>query len=192
VQAGYQSYEFVHRSLEEYLAAEYIVRLPTLLHSTELIENLPNELAIAITISSNPSSYLTELVLGVLVKSELSPAFYATFVTRLLQEKPDFNIHEEVTLALLALYSLYLDGSLASTLGGQLNLFLVDNMARQFEQLMAHVSKRNLSGLTYKHYEKEGVRQALDGTEIVILRRRQQGADPRLPLKVYARQKFLG
>lgn len=192
VQAGFESYEFAHRSLREYLTAEYIVRLPTLLRSPELIEKLANELAIAITISSNPSSYLTELVLSVLVNNAFTPEFYATFVTRLLQEKPDFNLHEDVALALITLYSLYLDNSLAGSHGGQLNLILMDSLTQQFEDLMKRVSQRNLPALTRKLYAEEGVRQASDGTEIVILRRRREFGDPRLPESVYARRRFLG
>ena len=50
IQAGYELYEFAHKSLQEYLTAEYIVKLPSIPKSPNIINSIPNELAITISI----------------------------------------------------------------------------------------------------------------------------------------------
>ncbi|MEZ4676746.1 MAG: hypothetical protein R2932_21225 [Caldilineaceae bacterium] len=52
VQTGYNLYEFAHKSLQEFLTAEYIVKLPIIPEQSRTLVKLPNELAIAVTISS--------------------------------------------------------------------------------------------------------------------------------------------
>lgn len=61
LQTGYLQYEFAHKSLQEYLTAEYLVKLPTLERVKKHIELLGAELAIATSISSNPSCYFLKL-----------------------------------------------------------------------------------------------------------------------------------
>ncbi len=109
VQSGYESYEFAHKSLQEYLTAEYIVKLPRLPYSS--IPILANELAIAIAISSNPSTYFLHFVFGILTKyKETNKADYiAVFVERLVQEKPDFNMRDTTILAVATLLSMYIE-----------------------------------------------------------------------------------
>lgn len=67
VQAGYDLYEFAHKSIQEFLTADYIVKLPNIPTQKRIIEKLPNELAIAITISSNPSEYFIQIVNNILL-----------------------------------------------------------------------------------------------------------------------------
>ncbi len=105
LESGYEKYEFVHKSIQEYLAGEYLVRLPTLNTVIHHFEKLGAELAIAVSISSNPSIYYVELILNYFLKSSLSDTFYRTFVSRLVSEKPDFNQNELVSPTTLALVS---------------------------------------------------------------------------------------
>ena len=62
LQVGYDCFEFSHKSIQEYLAADYLVKLPNLRADFEYLSSIPNELAIAITISSNSSMYFCELM----------------------------------------------------------------------------------------------------------------------------------
>lgn len=105
IEVGHSSYEFAHRSLQEYLTAEHLVRLPSIPEGTDLAR-LPNELAIGITISARPSEYLEELILRRLVTGGQPEEFFRIFATRLLQEKPDFRSSPEVLLSLVVLCSL--------------------------------------------------------------------------------------
>ncbi|MCM2309662.1 MAG: NACHT domain-containing protein [Sulfuritalea sp.] len=134
LQAGYELYEFSHKSLQEYLAAEHLVRLPSIPDDARLLSALPNELAVATAISSSPSEYLTELVCKRFVKfPTLTFEFITAFVSRLLVEKPDFDRSARVGVALLALYSIYVARMVEHST--QQELFVVDRAAREFESL---------------------------------------------------------
>lgn len=103
VQTGYRQYEFAHKSLQEYLSAEYIVKLPSLELIIDHVDVLGAELAIAISISSNPSLYLSELLLRILNVTHASPAFYDALLSRVVQERPDFYPCDEIVLASFSL-----------------------------------------------------------------------------------------
>lgn len=105
LETGYEKYEFVHKSIQEYLASEYLVRLPTFNSVREDFEKLGAELAIAVSISSNSSIYYVELILNYFLNLSLSDSFYSTFVSRLVSEKPSFNQEKLVSAATLALVS---------------------------------------------------------------------------------------
>ena len=189
VQAGYRTYEFAHRSLQEYLSAEYIKGLPSLLSGKNMIAQLPNEFAIATAISTNPSRYLVELVVTRLCSAHLTLPFYTTFLSRLIQEKPEFNSDDEVILSLLVLYSTYLNR--ASTKGSQLSLFIFDELAGQFESLMTAVAKRNRRRVIDEYYEVHGETHSVDGSLITVLRRIKKIKQFVLPDELLARQQFL-
>jgi len=105
IQTGYDQYEFVHKSIQEYLTAEYIVRLPSINLIEQYIPLLGAELAIATSISTNPSLYFTHLVLDNFRTTKLSQAFYQAFISRILLEKPDFYPSDNIVLAAFTLLS---------------------------------------------------------------------------------------
>lgn len=191
LKSGYEDYEFVHRSLQEYLAAEYIVRLPALPDSKKVIEKIPNELAIAITISSNSSSYFMALVMTRLNTMNLKHDFYSTFITRLLQEKPEFNAHPNVVVALLTLYSSYLGISAIGNKGIQLPLFLVDKLTSEYENFMQKLAKRNSLKIIHDYYVRSGKQPTGFGGEVIILTRNDNGHRIEMPKILYSREVFL-
>lgn len=170
IQSGFELYEFAHKSLQEYLTAEYIVKLPFLPNEKHLLQSLPNELAIAVSISSNPSNYLTELVQNRFLRNKFSYNFFQTFVTRLLLEKPDFNKNERVGIAALLLYSLYLNPFEAID-SRQLTLFVIDDMVTEFEVLIDEIFKRNTKKFLHELYEKNSVSESINGTKILTLKK---------------------
>lgn len=92
VQSGFDHFEFAHKSLQEYLAADYIVRLPDL-ELTKLVFSLvPNELAIATALSSRPSYFLVELFLKCLDLEKEVPSWISTYLSRLVSEKPELHV----------------------------------------------------------------------------------------------------
>jgi hypothetical protein len=105
LQCGFQQFEFAHKSLQEFLAAEFLVRLPEIPRVYETLEKLPNELAIAVTISSNPGQYLVTLLLNRVQPLALTDAFFRVFAARLVHERPDFRTDGAEIWALLSLYS---------------------------------------------------------------------------------------
>ncbi|MDB5956838.1 NACHT domain-containing protein [Ramlibacter sp.] len=91
IESSYRSYEFAHKSLQEYLAADYIVRLPNAKFLEGEFSKLANELAVATALSSKPAAYLGELVLGSLIDAKLDQAWYNVFLGRLAIEKTEFQ-----------------------------------------------------------------------------------------------------
>lgn len=89
IQTGYDKYEFFHKSIQEYLVAEYIVRLSNVPASK--INILSQELAIAIAISSNPNLFFLTLVSIHFKKTKLTHQFIVSFINRMLLEKIDFS-----------------------------------------------------------------------------------------------------
>ncbi|MVM34404.1 NACHT domain-containing protein [Spirosoma sp. HMF4905] len=91
IQSGIESYEFAHKSIQEFLAAKYIVGLPEIPSNFDLLKNIANEIAIAVAISSDPNMYLGVLLLHKIKKPSYSPVFFKILFSRLLIEKPDYN-----------------------------------------------------------------------------------------------------
>lgn len=171
VQAGYEYYEFSHKSIQEYLTAEYIVKLPKIPNQRRLIERIPNELAITITISSNPSIYFVELVDGIFNKMELSNDFIQKFINRLLLEKPDFYKNFQVGLAALILYSKLLH--LNKEPRNQLALFRADYLLSEFELFINLIFKRNSRDIIKGIYHLNHSAETMDNTIVSVLKKRK-------------------
>ena len=148
IQSGYDQYEFAHKSLQEYLCAEYIVKLPYLPHSK--LSRIPNEMAVAVAISSNPSEYFYSSVARIVSDSLCDSGYLGPFINRLILEKPDFRKSKKLGLAFLVLYSKYI-GSLVNN-GGQLSIFIWDRLIKEFEVLVKVMQSRTSFGLILRNY----------------------------------------
>jgi hypothetical protein len=104
------------------------------------LQIMPNELAVATAISSQPSEYLTILITEHFTKIKTSFQFTRSFVNRLLLEDPDFESSTRVGYALLTLYSQYLRSVLHSQ--EQLNLFVIDQLGKEFAALGHKIKQR--------------------------------------------------
>ncbi|MDJ0922267.1 MAG: NACHT domain-containing protein [Henriciella sp.] len=107
VRSGYDKFEFSHKSLQEYLAAQHVVGLPRIPSEKKILRRLATELAIAVSISTSPNDYFVELALEVFPKIEPSSLFMNAFLSRLILEKPILNRSQMTTLAIMALASSY-------------------------------------------------------------------------------------
>ena len=107
------AFEFSHLSLQEYLAANHMVRLPFDPIMVQYLNKYPAPLAVAVSLSSNPSGWLASLIYfsknfaetddkfrgGVLLKEDT----VVSFPRRMIIEKPVFSIDLPFGLALLRL-----------------------------------------------------------------------------------------
>ena len=177
VQGGYDTFEFSHKSLQEYLTAEFIVRLPAVPSNGRALLTLPNELAIATAISSRPSEYFSHLVLDRFERLQPTFAFIRAFVTRLLLESPDFERNPVVGAALIALYSRYL--KLVQKNSAQLSLFIYDQLAAEFSALGVMIRERVPITELLSVYCITGTSAGLDGDEIMVLAREDKPKPPR-------------
>ena len=103
IKSGYDRFEFSHKSLQEYLAGEYLVKTNLLLVRKQFILEMPNELAVAISLSSNPSLFLAT-VLFELKQLGTSSNFAFPLFERLLLEKPDFEVTYFLPLSIIYFY----------------------------------------------------------------------------------------
>ena len=142
VQSGVEQFEFAHKSLQEYLAAEYLVKLPHLPYTKDGLFERPNEIAIAVAISSNPSVYLTELVFFRFPTDTLPDGFASSFIERLILEKPDFKDMDILGIAILKLLS-YEGGRKTETSYRLLKLTFKNNQYSYLRKFYKKVTKYN-------------------------------------------------
>ena len=206
IQSGYEQYEFAHKSLQEFLAAEYLVKLPRIPSDIGVLSRIPNELAIATTISSSPSEYFSDLIFNSLakkslseefIKKSLSEEFIRSFVNRLLLEKPDFNSNTQLSVALFFLYSAYIQVNGLPREGNQSKLFYFDPMVGEFEKLIKIVVRKSSLEIIQKSYVVENTYTAGDGSSIYRLMKNLGmeydlfSSIPDMPYVLYVRSSFL-
>ena len=187
MQTGYDKFEFAHKSIQEYLTAEYLVKLPTILESRRDIIRLPNEMAIATAISSKPSEYFVELVINRIATLKLGVTFIKSFVSRLILEKIDFNKQSKVRQAALLLYSVYIESIRSES--QQLRIFYFDDLIDEFEIFIDEIFARNDKAEFFSHYE---VKQELTTETVPILvLGLKKNIKNNMPQLLYCRKSFL-
>ena len=195
LQTGFEQYEFAHKSLQEFLTAEFLVKLPSIPSSWNILDLLPNELAIAISISSSPSSYFIELVLNRYKFHKITDVFARAFLNRLLIEKPNFKPSTWLDLALLILYSKYIESSVI--LREKPESIQPDLILNEFLEMADAVSSNSIRDVL-GCYEISQTYDTRDDDSIHQLRRVQEPADymhpvahAGLPELLYLRASFL-
>ncbi len=194
LQSGYETFEFAHKSLQEFLCAEHLVKLPSIPINLQHLSIFPNELAIAVTISSNPSLYFCELVFNRFLhrtfeyNTPFSHRFFSTFVNRLVLEKPDFNTSEDISFSLVILYTLFRRGD-----SNQLRLFEND-LPLQFEKFVSLILERNTKFEYAKYYRIEESLHS-ENSEVVyklrLLKNIKAKAQRPLPDYIFAKKSFI-
>lgn len=110
IQTGYNNYEFSHKSLQEYLTAIYILKLPNLPYWRDLTA-IPNECAIVVTLSSNSSSYIKEFSYKIISQMIINKmpninSYLSAFFERIILEKTNFDKNIDIASSILYLYTL--------------------------------------------------------------------------------------
>jgi hypothetical protein len=100
--AGRRRYEFSHLSLQEYLCADYLVRDQFASNLISYLHEYPGPVAIAVSLSSNPSAWFAAVVLRYI--DSLPRLSLHAFLARLLIERPLFSVFEGMGHAVLKLY----------------------------------------------------------------------------------------
>lgn len=89
IKSGFDKFEFAHKSIQEYLSAEYIVKSQFLLLRNHILIEMPNELAIATSLSSNPSLLFATIIFDLIQFKNKN--FDILYIRRIIVEKPDFG-----------------------------------------------------------------------------------------------------
>jgi GTPase SAR1 family protein len=188
IQSGFQKFEFAHKSIQEYLAAEFIVKLPTIPNTRQSVLKLPNEFAIAISISSKPSEYFIEFVQNRVLKMNIGSQFIKPFINRLLLEKVDFNKQIQVAVSALNLYSIYIKAVREEN--QQITLFIFDDLINEFEKFIDQIFKRNDKKAFFNNYTIKDTLPSAE-SELICLLELQPLADQKFPKTLYCRETFI-
>lgn len=104
VEAGFDTYEFSHLSLQEYLCASFLVRSALVERATFYLAQNPAPVAVATAISSNPGDWLASVVLSSAAVDPISPTRVRSLLERLQQERPNFFGSEYIGYAVVKLF----------------------------------------------------------------------------------------
>lgn len=107
VQCGYDRFEFPHKSIQEFLAAKYLNSVP-LSTQENILQYIPNELAVSTSISINPTIYLYSIVFEVLRNKSIHLDFFVAFINRLIVERPHFTLSPLLALSIIFTIKEYL------------------------------------------------------------------------------------
>lgn len=105
IKSGFDQFEFSHKSIQEYLTAEHLIRLGFIPQKIPFFNQLGNELAIAVAISSDQTNYLANIVFNYIFKERVSVDFFNIFLNRLKLEKPDFELNTTLVITMLSIMS---------------------------------------------------------------------------------------
>ena len=94
VESGHETYEFSHLSIQEYLCANYIIRSGSPAAIRKPMFGGMSPLAIAVALSSQPSEWLTRLVLRPADQAWITGDAIVPLLSRLLIERPYFEVYE--------------------------------------------------------------------------------------------------
>lgn len=87
IQVGSDSYQFTHKSLQEYLTAEYITGLSAF-PKLDVISSMPNEIAISISLSTDNSEFFNFFIKNI---KKFSYEYWLILLNRIHLEKPSFT-----------------------------------------------------------------------------------------------------
>ncbi|MDX2070380.1 MAG: NACHT domain-containing protein [Haliscomenobacter sp.] len=149
IQAGFNRYEFSHKSIQEYLTALYLLNLGIIPANYHMLVEIPEELAIVISLSSNSSVYLYNLIKTRLGIHFFNKNFIVPFFTRLIVEKPDFTNSPYLAITLTNVYyeiNYKINPEYRDVINQKLDeIFLNSNIQKSFKKL------KDMYGIANRH-----------------------------------------
>ncbi len=95
VKVAYDTFEFFHKSLQEYLVAEHLTKLRRKPNPPELLKDCPNELAIALALSGDPCEWFCSIFRDSRGRLKRFNTSLTPFLRRLSIERPTFGCNGE-------------------------------------------------------------------------------------------------
>lgn len=150
IRTGYDEYEFSHKSLQEFLVAEYLTRLRDLPQTLNLLRDCPNELAISVALSSDPNDYFLSLFRNKGIRIHPKREFLLPFLSRVVLENPGFEESSELGATFLWLISKFYETTeLSNTKKGTINM-----NTTMSDRLLNRILKLNNIKESIKKYAK--------------------------------------
>ena len=135
LQSSNETFEFSHKSIHEYLTAEYISRMSHLPRKTALLLKIPNELAIATALSSEPNDFMFTLFIKCLKIKTREASFVNAYLGRLHLEKPDYKLEPTLGYIFAFIYSTLHLGDVNAIKNISYTVY-TDNLAKTNELLL--------------------------------------------------------
>lgn len=114
LQTGYDKYEFSHKSIQEFLCADFMVKSPLVVMDRYVVLKMPNEFAVATGLSTLPGHYLSDLLMNKLNFHAEEMSFLYPFVERLNLEKPDYEVSDLLGIVFIYAHTLIINLALKS------------------------------------------------------------------------------
>jgi len=105
IQTGMNRYEFPHKTIQEYLAGEYLSRYQPIKEISQEVEIMPNELAVSVSFSES-KNYLFGEVVDIYIDAE-NKSGLTRFLTRVFLEKVDFVVNYNLALKILEVWEAF-------------------------------------------------------------------------------------
>ena len=175
VEVDDQKYEFSHLSMQEYFAANHLVKMLHLVDIGNLLRINPEPVAVAIAISPAPSELLAAIILidKSYNKFNKFPDSIIKFLRRLQLERPDFTPSMKLDLAFLRLINGHGDSSSTLQIVREFifgDLEFTESLRRTLNRYYAEdVYFSNSDSCCFVKQEESGV---IVGSEVAELERR--------------------
>lgn len=159
IKSGYDNFEFSHLTIQEYFVADYIIRAGNInrFKYSDLLK-IPNELAITVALSSEPSIFLYDLLVNIMFKENIDPDFFTKFFNRIRLEKPDFESNAILIIALLAVYTTICKKIMGIPKSGYISSFDATRLSNltanrsNLEELIISIFGKDISTFIEKFY----------------------------------------
>lgn len=115
LQIGYDKYEFSHKSIQEFLCADFIVKSSLIVMNRYDVLKMPNEFAVATGLATLPGHFLSDLLMNKLNFHAEELRFIYPFLERLRVEKPDYEVSELLGIAFIYLHTVIVNLAKEST-----------------------------------------------------------------------------
>jgi hypothetical protein len=172
VQTGYERYAFAHKSLHEYLCAEYILKSATSPAALGRFDEFANEYAVTVALSGAPSRFFAAVILGCVVGGLQIPPL-ETFLRRVVIERPDFGVDPAIGAAIFHADSVAMTSSRDAAAKQRVGE-LIDDIVRNpsvreslrnavFQYFAAHPERDGFVPLEYTGGMEPGLRTRFGG-----------------------------
>ena len=152
IKSAYDTFEFAHKSLQEYLCAEYLVKLPIFPKKLIYDRNIANEIAISVCLSSDHNRFLYSLVFEHFDSALVRTSFILEFYKRLHSEKPDFYSSPLLIVTFYYINHLFIEGRITDDIKSNKINFIEEfiNIKKMFfKTAVLKKSQISLVGLYY-------------------------------------------
>jgi len=152
VQSGQNSFEFSHKSIHEYLAAEYISKLGINKVPSKNIEGIVSELAVAVSISPDTTSCIGDLLRSHIFGHRISRNFYYSFINELYLQNPNMDEERKSILYISIIFSRWITGASSDAYSKSSEYFdkkdfdRIYNEGNKFPPFEKLIEQQNLSG----------------------------------------------